>query len=213
MESRSMVLRGSVAGGARTVKMHPLRAALAALTRLGALAALAACSSTSAAVEGPPPCEQVCQDNGAARAVRETVKLVYNLTLQGKSVGAQDATVDCPRGGRAHVFGEASSNANQGTTEVKLTYELTGCAYTQRDDDVDETYDVTLTGTLTQVGVLAVQPGTSTALVMKSPSFTLVGTVHEPAIEYRAERCELTFTQNGNRLTGSVCGRPVGLDL
>lgn len=162
---------------------------------------------------GPPPCDRTCQDNGAARAARETLKLVYNLTLQGKAVGAQDATIDCPAGGRARVFGNATSNAEQGTTEVALTYELTACAYVQRDDDVDETYDMTLSGTVSQIGVLAVQPGSSTALIMKSPALTLTGTVHEPAIAYRAEGCAIAFTQNGNRLSGTVCGRPVGLDL
>ncbi|MBK6463272.1 MAG: hypothetical protein IPF92_20040 [Myxococcales bacterium] len=184
-----------------------------ALLSLVAALTSSACGTSSAVEAGPPPCDQACQDNGAARAVRETMKLVYNLTLQGKPVGRQDATVDCPNGGRARVYGEATSNADQGTTAVTLTYELAACAYTQRDDDVDETYAMTLSGTLTQVGVLAVQPGSSTALVMKSPSLALGGTVYEPAIAYRGESCVVAFTQNGNRLSGTVCGRPVGLDL
>ncbi|MFO0641210.1 MAG: hypothetical protein U0183_18445 [Polyangiaceae bacterium] len=180
-----------------------------------ALSAISACgtSSDTPVDAGPPPCDTVCQDETAVRAIRETMKLVYNLTLQGKPVGKQDQAIACPKGGRAYVYGEASSNAEQGTTAVSLTYEAEACGYQQRDDDVEETYDLVLQGKIQQDGVLAVQPGSSTALVMKSESITVSGTIREPAIPYRIEGCKLEMTQNGNRLTATVCGRTVGVDL
>jgi hypothetical protein len=172
------------------------------------------CSSDPVVVDaGPPPCDQECQDKTAVRAVREMMKLIYNLTLQGKPIGPQSAAVACPKGGKAFVYGSATSNADQGTTEVKLTYEAEACAYEQRDNDVEESYDVVLTGKIVQDGVLAVQPSSSTALVMKGESVTLSGTVRLPAVAYRAEACTLDMTQSGNKLTATLCGRTVGIDL
>lgn len=174
------------------------------------------CTSTDPAAgvdAGPPPCEQECKDETGVRAIRETMKLIYNLTLQGKPVGEQNAAVACPKGGKAYIFGTATSNADQGTTEVKLTYEAEACAYEQRDDDADESYNVVLTGKIVQEGTLAVQPSTSTALVMKSENVTLTGMVRLPALDYRAEACKLEMTQNGNKLTATFCGRTVGVDL
>ena len=49
---------------------------------------LCACASDIEA-EPAPPCDQLCQDSNALRAVREGMKLIYNLTLQGKPVGSQ----------------------------------------------------------------------------------------------------------------------------
>jgi hypothetical protein len=158
-------------------------------------------------------CDQKCQDNSALRALRETVKLIYNLTLQAKPVGVQDERVDCPQGGRAHVFGTATSNALQGATQVELTYELEACAYLQRDDDAEENYDITLHGTLTQRGTIAVQPSATTALLLQSDALSLSGTVHDPQIPYSQAGCVAQLTQNGNRLSGMLCGRAVGVDL
>ncbi len=174
---------------------------------------LACSSSTSGELDAGPPCELGCQDKTGVRAIREMMKLIYNLTLQGKPVGEQSQAIECPRGGRAFIHGAATSNADQGTTEVKLTYEAEACGYTQRDDDPEETYDVVLSGKIAQAGVLAVQPGSSTALVMRSDAVTLTGTVREPKIPYRVDGCKLEMTQSGNRLTATLCGRVVGLDL
>ena len=78
---------------------------------------------------------------------------------------------------------------------------------------MEESYDVVLTGKIVQEGVLAVQPSSSTALVMKGEGVTLSGTIRLPAIAYRAEACKLEMTQNGNKLTATFCGRTVGIDL
>ena len=93
-----------------------------------------------------------CEDGIALRSLRETMKLVYNITLQGNPVGDQDESTPCPLGGRARVFGTATSNPVHGATEVELTYELEGCHYLEIDDEPDETYEVTLDGIVTQVG-------------------------------------------------------------
>jgi len=152
-------------------------------------------------------------DGIALRSLRETMKLVYNITLQGKPVGAQDETTPCPLGGSARVFGTATSNPVQGATEVELTYELSNCAYLELDDEPDETYDMTLDGTVTQSGTLAVQPTATTALLMRSDSVTLDGSVYDPPRDFHEENCVVDVAQSGNDLSGTFCGREAGVDL
>jgi hypothetical protein len=178
-----------------------------------ALLALAASGCADEQAEASPPCEQKCQDKSAVRALRETMKLVYNITLQGNPVGPQDETTPCPLGGSAHVFGTATSNAKFGSTEVDLTYELQACHYLSRDEEPGENYDMTVTATVTQTGTLAVQPTATTALVMQSAAVTLSGNVYDPPIDYSADACAVELGQDGNQLSGTICGREVGLDL
>jgi hypothetical protein len=158
-------------------------------------------------------CDARCLDETAVRSIRETVKLVYNLTLQANPAGAQDELTRCPRGGQAHVFGQASSVAEQGATKVDLTYELDDCGYLQRDDEPNESYDVILNGTVTQAGIIAVQPTSTTALLFDSDALSLTGKLFDPAYDYAADSCRLALAQNGARLAGKFCERSVGLDL
>jgi hypothetical protein len=177
---------------------------------------LAACLLGGCSDDGssePASCDDECLDETAVRSVREMLKLIYNLTLQANPVGAQDEVTPCPQGGGAHVFGEAFSVAEQGATKVSLTYELGYCAYLQRDDEPDESYSVTLLGVVTQSGTIAVQPTSTTALVMHSDSLSVSGTLFDPGYDYREEECELQLSQNGNRLAGTFCGRAVAFDL
>jgi len=169
----------------------------------------------SAAEQAPPspPCEEACQDKVALRALREMIKLVYNITLQGKPVGPQDQTTACPLGGSAHVYGDASSNPVQGATEVNLTYVFDQCAYLQRDDQPAENYEMTLTGTVTEKGTLVVQPTSTSAVILSSESMSFAGTVYDPPLEYNAQQCVVEVGQNGNHLAGQMCGRKVGLNL
>src|SRR4029077_12831626 len=97
-------------------------------------------------------CGASCMDAIAVRALRDTIKDVYNVTLQGKPVGAQDQTIQCFLGGTAHVYGEATSNADQGTTTVSLTYDLVSCAYSETDTDPNQTFNMTLSGRVTENG-------------------------------------------------------------
>ena len=119
---------------------------------------LVASCGASASTPTSPPCDQACQDGTAVRALRSSMKLAYNLTLQGKPVGAHDETVPCPLGGTARVFGTATSNAAQGATNVDLIYSLDHCQYLAQDTDPLQTFHLTATGSLHQVGTLAVQP-------------------------------------------------------
>jgi hypothetical protein len=177
------------------------------------LVGIAGCGGNVGTPPAPVPCEEKCQDEVALRSVREMTKLAYNLLLQGKPVGEQDARSPCPLGGNVHVFGHATSNASQGATEVDLTYEFTSCGHLELDEEPEESYRMTLTGTLTQVGTLAVQPTATTALIMQSDAMTLGGTVHDPPIAYVAEGCVLELGQDGNDLSGLFCGKAVGVDL
>jgi hypothetical protein len=163
--------------------------------------------------EPSPPCEQRCQDANAMRALRETLKLIFNLTLQGNPVGAQDETTFCPMGGSGRVFGQATANAIQGAIEVDLTYELAQCAYLQRDDDPPENYNMTLTGTVLQQGTIAVQPSVTTALNMSSEAVTFSGNVYDPPLEYNEENCRVVMGQNGNRMSGTICEREAGVSF
>ena len=176
---------------------------------------LAAGCGTSAGNTPPPvpPCDAACQDGIALRSLREGMKLLYNLELQGKPVGPQDATVPCPLGGSAHVFGTATSNAVQGATEVQLTYTLDHCKYSQVDTDPLLNYSVTINGTVQQAGTIAVQPSATTALVITSDVLDVTGTVHEPKLDYAANACKLALSQAGNKLSGELCGRTVGVTL
>ncbi|GMV14916.1 MAG: hypothetical protein HS104_37075 [Polyangiaceae bacterium] len=186
------------------------------MSRLRALcftAALLAVGCADDKAEPSPPCDEECRDRTAVRALRETMKLVYNITLQGNPVGPQDESTPCPLGGSAHVFGTATSNAKFGATEVELTYELAACHYLSRDEQPSENYDMTVTATVTQTGTLAVQPSATTALVMQSASVTLSGNVYDPPLDYLAESCAVELGQSGNNLSGTICGREVGLDL
>lgn len=196
-----------------------------ALALAGTLAGAAGggCSSDSGAAPPcscsapvPPPeeeCDSRCADGVALRAMRETMKLAFNLALQGKPVGPQDATGACPEGGGFRVFGEAGSNALQGTTEVKLTYVFDRCVYRQIDDDLDENYLMTVTGTLTQDGTIAVQPSATTALIIRSDDLTLTGEVYLPAQPYSIAGCATVLSQTGNAIAGTVCGRAAGFDF
>ena len=175
---------------------------------------LAACgSSTGATPPPPPPCDQKCQDETAMRAMREIVKLAYNVTLQGKPVGDHDETVPCPQGGSVRVVGNATSNSVQGATFVNLTYTFTQCTYLQRDTDPKQNYRIAMTGDLAEQGTLAVQPSSTTAIDLQSHSLDLEGTVYDPPIDYSAKACPLVVGQDGNKVSGTLCDREVGLTL
>lgn len=175
--------------------------------------ALAVALVTSPLACGDPPrpeaapCDQACQDGVALRATRETLKLAYNLLLQGKPVGEVDVSSPCIRSGSVRIVGRASSNAVQGATEVDLAYTFDRCAVLEKDNEAPENYELEVTGTVTQKGVLAVQPTATTALLLKSDALTLTGTVYAPALPYEAKACVMDIAQNGDAVGGTLCGR------
>ncbi len=197
---------------ATTRRAPATRAGRAITLATACMMVLVACGSSGTA-PAAAPCDVTCKDGVAVRALRETMKLVFNLTVQGKPVGPQDATTPCPLGGSAHVTGEASSNALQGASFVKLTYSLDHCSYLQKTDTPKETYAMAVSGTVTQEGTLAVQPSATTALLFASDGVTFEGTVYDPPIAYSDGPCRLSLAQNGNRLSGTVCGKTAATDL
>jgi hypothetical protein len=178
---------------------------------LGA-ALLGGCSDESAAGD-LATCNAACRDQIATRALRDVIKLAYNLTLQGNDVGVQDEGTECPHGGEAHVSGEATSVAAQGASELNLTYRLDRCAYRRRDDEAMESYNVTVAGVVVERGTLAVQPTSTTALIFESEQLSLQGELFDPPVAYSEYDCTLRLFQNGGYLSGTWCDREVGLDL
>jgi hypothetical protein len=183
-----------------------------ALGAAGIAVLVAACGGGSSST-ATPSCDGACQDAVALHAIRDAIKLAYNLGLQGQPVGPQDAGAPCPLGGSAQVTGTATSNASVGSTTVALSYVFTACSFSETDTDPKQNYSVVLGGTFKEVGTIAQQPSTTTALTIDSTSFSLKGTVYSPGISYSADGCALQTGQNGNQLSGTMCGRSVGLTL
>jgi hypothetical protein len=178
------------------------------------LVACVACGGNGGGSSTTPACDMACQDGVALVSLRDTIKVVFNLALQTKPVGQQNVLgFPCPNGGLANVSGTASSNASQGTTIVNLTYVFSNCAYLQIDSDPTQTFNMTLDGTVTEVGTIAVQPSSTTALELTSSSFSLAGTVYGPPINYTQKGCPVRLAQNGNNLSGILCGRDAGTTL
>ena len=132
-----------------------------------AIASTVACggSGNAAATATTPACDPSCQDGVAILALRVAIRDVYNVKLQAQPVGEQDASFTCPLYGTAQVSGTASSTADQGTTNVNLTYVFKSCGYLAIDMDPTQTFQITFDGTLTESGAIAVQPSSTTSLV------------------------------------------------
>ncbi len=183
--------------------------ALTTVAALGVSTVLACAPAPPAS----PSCDSACQDGNALRALRETMKLAFNLTLQGKPVGHHDETLPCLRGGTVHVVGDATSNAEQGTTEIDLTYDLVDCSYLQKATTPGANFSMAFKGTVHQKGTLAVQPASTTAVRITSEAMTFKGTVYDPPIDYAADGCALDLLQNGSNVSGSMCGRDAGFSF
>jgi len=164
----------------------------------------------------PPPCDQACQDGTALRGLRETMKLAYNLLIQGRPVGAQDGSTPCRSsdgsvGGKVHVFGNATANPVQGSSFVELEYDFEECVYAAPPNAIpNQNYSLVVTGHVKQNGTLAVQPSSTTALLIDSGSLSLSGTVYDPPLDYELVGCELAVAQQGSRVSGTLCGRNAG---
>jgi hypothetical protein len=185
------------------------------VSQVGVLAFAVACGGggSGAGDASTPACDQACADGVALVALRETMKLAYNDTLQGKPTGAQDAMWNCPLGGTAHISGTATSTADQGTTNVNLTYVFTACASSEIDSDPTQTFQMSLDGTVTENGAIAVQPSSTTALLIDSDAMTFTGTVYAPPQPYDEKACAVELGQNGNNLSGKLCTRDAGTTL
>jgi hypothetical protein len=173
-----------------------------------------------------PACDQACQDGVALRALRTAMKIAYNFEVSTKPVGPQDGTAPCisfdgSRGGSVHVFGDAKVNAVQGASIVSLTYDFKDCLYSAPPDPTaDQNYSLTLTGQVTENGTISAQPTATTALIIQTmadpstmqptSSLSISGTVYDPAVNYLVSNCALSVVQNGNAVSGALCGRSAG---
>lgn len=178
------------------------------------VASLVACGGSGGGSSTTPSCDTTCQDGVALVALRDAIKTAYNIELQGGPVGAQDASSPKPcRDGLASVSGVAMSNADQGTTTVTLTYVFEQCVISQIDPDPTQTFNLTLDGTVTESGTIAVQPSSTTALKFTSSAFSFEGSVYGPPINYVQKGCALRLGQDGNNLSGTLCDRDAGTTL
>jgi hypothetical protein len=171
-------------------------------------AVAAACGGGGGGSAPTPPCDMACKDGVAVRSLRDAIKVVYNILLQGQPTGTGlDKTLPkgCPLGGTASVSGDASSNADQGATNVNLTYVFTACTFSETDTDPTQTFQMKLDGTVTESGVIAVQPSSTTALTFHSDAMTFSGTVYYPAISYAEGPCAVQLGQDGNDISGTLC--------
>jgi hypothetical protein len=155
----------------------------------------------------PPECDQGCKDAIALRTVRVAMRFAYNLVLQSNPVGMQDEIAPCIPTGSVHIVGEGTSNAMLGTTDVDLTYTFTDCVNPAPQNPTPErNYRLTVNGVVTEKGTLAMG-GPTTALMLHGTEMGFSGTVYDPPVPYEETKCELVARQEGNNVTGDLCGR------
>jgi hypothetical protein len=163
-----------------------------------------------------PPCDQACQDGVALLGLRSAMKFAYNYKIATQPVGAQDAMTPCysedgSQGGTVHIFGDAEVNAVQGASLVSLSYDFENCLFSAPPDPTaDQNFSLTLTGVVTEQGTLSVQPTATTALDLESTAVSVSGTVYDPPVPYSVSDCALSVLQNGNAVSGALCGRSAG---
>jgi hypothetical protein len=185
--------------------------------------ALAGCSSPAT-----PTCDQECQDGVTIRALREGMARIYNKTFPQPLPagvtppqdyvpppvvpnGPQDLMVLCDAVHAVHVVGDAVSDEYQGITTVSLTYDVPGCLSENKNDPTPEgNYSLLITGTLFEVGKLS-QGNRVTAVVIRGDGVSFSGTIFDPAIAL-SETCDVDLVQNGNNVSGRICGRIAGYD-
>jgi hypothetical protein len=91
---------------------------------------------------------------------------------------------------------------------VSLTYQVPGCLSENKNDPTPEqNFSLVITGTLTEVGTLG--GGNTNAVVIRGDGVSFSGSVFDPAYEY-VETCDLDLVQNGNNVSGRLCGRTAG---
>jgi len=183
------------------------------MIRLIAIALLACAGCGGPSPAPPPTCGQACADGTALRGLRLLMKFGFNRTLYGNDAGMQDEMTPCPVGGTGRIHGNIATNATVGTMDVDLTYDLAACRFlivATVDSTPAHDFDLTLTGTITENGILSAQPTSTTALTFRSSAMTFSGTVYDPAIDYEQTDCALDFAQDGNSVAGTACGRTAG---
>jgi len=198
----------------QAMKSVRLSRALSLVAFVGLAAALASGCAAGNAPAAPPPCDQVCKDSVAMRSLREAMRFAYNFTLQGKPIGMQDQTGPCPPPGIGsfHIVGDGQVNALLGLTTVDLTYTFTSCRLAlPKSTTPERNYTMTLDGAVTEKGTLAMG-GPTTAVIISSAGFSFSGTVYDPPNVYDEMGCAVDARQDGNTVSGMICGRMAGLN-
>jgi len=155
----------------------------------------------------PATCDQPCKDGVVLRALRVGMRFAYNFAIQSKPVGMQDEMVPCIPSGNVHIVGDAQSNAMLGTSELNLTYTFTDCVNPAPQNTTPErNYKLTMNGAVTENGTLAMG-GPTTSLTLIGTGMGFSGTVYDPPVDYVEMDCEVKANQDGNNMTGMVCGR------
>jgi hypothetical protein len=164
------------------------------------------CASGNAPA-APPACDQPCRDSVALRALRVGMRFAYNFAIQSKPVGMQDEMVPCIPSGNVHIVGDGQSNAMLGTSTLHLTYTFTNCVNPAPQNTTPErNYKLTMNGTVSETGTLAMG-GPTTALKLHGTGMGFSGTVYDPPVDYVEMDCVVDASQDGNTMTGEVCGR------
>jgi hypothetical protein len=182
-------------------------------------AAFFASAALSLGCGGNPPaapatCDQACEDGIALRALRAGMRFAFNYVIAAMPVGKQDAMAPCIPSGSVHIVGTADSNAMLGTSELDLTYTMTNCKIpAPKSTTPDRNYSLTVNGAIHEKGQLAMG-GPTTALVFTGTDLTFAGTVYDPPLPYDEPKpmqpnCTLSASQDGNNMTGTLCGREV----
>ena len=70
----------------------------------------------------------------------------------------------------------------------------------------ERNYNLTMNGTVIEKGTLAMG-GPTTALTLKGTGMGFSGTVFDPPVDYVEMDCDVDARQEGNNVTGTVCGR------
>jgi hypothetical protein len=196
------------------------------------------------------PCDQECKDAIALRALREAMRSAFtnNVAYRDQDNGPQDEWGHCDKGvGSSHIFGTAVSNKQQGMTKVNLTYEFLSCLATRVEATPELNYNLSLKGTVTEVGTLSTLSTSPPALKISTlgarppdggadaggedggadaggedggedggadgggfSTLSFIGTLYDPPVEYHETVCEILAMQNGNNVSGWICGRIAG---
>jgi hypothetical protein len=161
----------------------------------------------------PPPspaagCDQTCQDNQSAWAITAIVWFLFDQNIAGAHSGNINLTVSCPLGGNVVIKGTAVWNSSDTLGNINLSYAFSACQMS------DPSYNLTLTGSVTQSGTFVPNAGIE-AMTYTSSSLGFTGQVNLAAAEVAITNtaCVLGLTtsgdgtQSGQSTTGAICGQ------